>query len=548
MRRALMASVLAAMSLAPTARAGDAEHSIPPSCSPETRRAFTPEREVVDAHRQFDLPVPRYAAGTRPEGTGIAVHVHVDATGKVTCVDLLDGFSLRRRPPVTPERLAALRSIAAGRYAPFNDDGGPPVAADFFERISEEDIPSVHRPMPDVPLKATRIRLERTACFGICPRYAIEVDGEGRVTYVGEGYVDVAGRHEDRIAPERVAQLVEQARAADFWSLRENYMTRVSDMSATTVTFRRGRASHTVEDYVGEWDGMPRAMSALEVAIEDAAESAKWINLSSETVDALVRERFVFDSPEGAQILMRAIANEYTHDEAAIARLVALGAPIGPIDRESVGWGYFFATPLEGALARRRPEVVKALLARGALGTAEHPDVALLNAAFRAAIEGGELASVQHIWNVAATHPSLSFESRSEASIDDEHARATKRAPVTLLLRDENSESKAWEGFAIARWLVEQGCDLHASDADGKTLLHIAARDGDLAMTRWLLANGADPSAKEADGDTPLDEALDEDVALALLDAGAKAHVPDLIRWARQFGWTRLQARLANGS
>ena len=47
-----------------------------------------------------------------------------------------------------------------------------------------------------------------------------------------------------------------------------------------------------------------------------------------------------------------------------------------------------------------------------------------------------------------------------------------------------------------------------ARDADGATVLHKAARNGDAFMARLLVANGADVHAKDAGGRTPLIPAL----------------------------------------
>jgi hypothetical protein len=56
-----------------------------------------------------------------------------------------------------------------------------------------------------------------------------------------------------------------------------------------------------------------------------------------------------------------------------------------------------------------------------------------VDGAFRAAIEGGRLAAVRRIWQIAAQtpHPALTF---NDVSDDDSHAH--KMSPVTLLLSD----------------------------------------------------------------------------------------------------------------
>ena len=93
--------------------------------------------------------------------------------------------------------------------------------------------------------------------------------------------------------------------------------------------------------------------------------------------------------------------------------------------------------------------------------------------------------------------------------------------PRTLLSAVTQGNAAAVRGF-----LRYGGHDLAATNAAGISLLHIAARDGHLAVVRLLLAAGADPGLRDADtGATPLDRAVERRrvaVAVALLMTGAK--------------------------
>ncbi|WP_370146348.1 ankyrin repeat domain-containing protein [Streptacidiphilus sp. EB129] len=65
---------------------------------------------------------------------------------------------------------------------------------------------------------------------------------------------------------------------------------------------------------------------------------------------------------------------------------------------------------------------------------------------------------------------------------------------------------------------------IDAQDRQGRTPLHVAALNGDLAEVRSLLAAGADADLGDRSGFTPLHFAAQEyrsDVALALINAGA---------------------------
>jgi hypothetical protein len=511
-----------------------------PACSADVLADVAePEYEDVREHRPSPFPVARYVERSRPEyAHGMTVQVGVDATGRVTYMHLAPGM-FERKPVSNPQRTQVLERLAKLRYAPFEKEGKP-APASFIEYIDEEDIPGTHRPMPEGPLDTVRIRLERTACLGTCPVYVVELLGSGAATFSGEAYVDVEGKHRFEVAPESVAQLLEKAKAADFWSLRERYAGGITDFPSTIVSIEAGGVSRTVSDYVGTADGMPQAMVELERAIDDVARSSQWITLSDAAVDALVAERFDFSSPAGAVLLMRAIGNDGdARDEGAIVRVIELGAPIGAFDSDLIGWGRFSGSPLEGALEQRLPRVVDALLARGALGSPARPDSRALDAAFGAAIRGGDLVASQRIWNFGTDRrPALTFTSTYET---DDGRELHKVSPVILLLDPESQKSS--DGLRIAQWLVALGCDPKASTASGVTLLHLASSADDLAMVRWLLSLGADPNALNKDDEAPIDMTYEEQVALALLDSGARP-TSGLLHRAKELRWAELLERV----
>jgi ankyrin repeat protein len=55
-----------------------------------------------------------------------------------------------------------------------------------------------------------------------------------------------------------------------------------------------------------------------------------------------------------------------------------------------------------------------------------------------------------------------------------------------------------------AKLLLVAGGDLDVRNADGSTLLMIAAASGNLLMVEWLVSNGANVNARDARGWTPL--------------------------------------------
>ncbi|UHQ22867.1 DUF6438 domain-containing protein [Lysobacter sp. 5GHs7-4] len=526
---------------APSARVATA--SVIPACKVAQRMGYSPSAEEVAAHRLSDAPAIRYPYGTAmPRGWwGFELTVRVDAGGRVVCYGDQDEFG--RTQTLSAPRRALLQSL---RYRPFQRDGQA-VDAVLTEDVAEEERPQQRRPLPVVPLDQVRIVLTRGPCFGDCPSYRVELRGDGQAVYEGSAFVDVEGRHAYRVPPERVAALVDSLRAKDLWSLRTGYRARITDNPTYVLSLTLGDQTHVIEDYVGERAGMPRAVSAFEREVDEAARSQMWLQLTPEAVQRLKSEGFDFASTAGADLLARAVASDGDQKEAALLELIALGTPTDPARRtpQETVWGAGPAEPIVmTALKRGHVALATALIADGALQTQGRTDPGKLDEAFAAAVAGGRLAAVQRVWDAAGgrPYPSLSF---LDTSADSEKP-VSKRVPVSLQLHQQYAYPKqSIDGVGIARWLAERGCDLKAHGASGDTLLHNATRAGDVELVRYLLDQGVDPSAPGRFGLPALGGAQDEEVALTLLQAGTDpSKLSDFQRYVDYNRWTRVDAWL----
>lgn len=496
----------------------------------------------VQAHRKSALPTISYPYGTQREDWGLLLTLRVDESGRVACYLAKDDFG--RPQALNAERRGIVKALGDWGYQPFVREGKA-VAATVAERIREEELPEKHVPLPQVPLEQVRIVLERTGCYGWCPSYRVELYGDGRATYQGGHYVDVQGKHEYRMPKEDVARLVESLRSKDLWSLRSEYNAPITDNPTYVLTLDMGKQSRKIADYVGGMVGMPVVVSEFEDEVDKVARTDKWMYLTTESVNYLKAEGFAFDSQAGAELLARAVANDKTQDQAAMLALIELGAPLVVTGTPKSG---FQSTPgplLESALLNRHGDLLQPLVERGALDTNGKRDQKKIDAAFRAAIEGGRLDAVKAMWTIegARPHPALTFKDESE---DDKPRR--KQSPLTLALSRRYGD-EGWEGLEIAKWLVEQGCDLKARAANGDTLLHIATEAGDASFVRYLLDQGLDASTP-GEYDLPaLGSADDEEIALMLLQAGTDFKLMDddghqFLRYAKDNHWGRVVAWL----
>ena len=125
--------------------------------------------------------------------------------------------------------------------------------------------------------ESLRIGLMRGECFGTCPSYKVEIQGDGTVRYEGRRHVIAAGKREGKIPAQTVRELFAQFRAAEFFSLRDYYVAKITDSPAYMISIAFDGNRKVVGDYVGYLVGMPAVVSDLEYSIDWYADSKRWV-------------------------------------------------------------------------------------------------------------------------------------------------------------------------------------------------------------------------------------------------------------------------------
>lgn len=483
-------------------------------CQSAVPIGLAPGSDETNAHLLKPVPPIQLAYGTQLDSNWSSrLVVHVDVQGRITCYVGEDEFG-------DPMELGTteLAALAAARFQSFDIDGRPSPAT-VTVKLRREEMPERKRPLPTVPLEEVVLELARSGCFGTCPAYKVTVHGDGHVEYVGSGFTDVQGTVSYRIPREQVQQLVESVRSADLWSLRETYDAPITDNPTYQLRLKFGNQVHCISDYVGAMVGIPHAVTEFEDELDLASGARDLVALNMRGIQHLRDSGFDFRSIDGADLLARANGNGKVDDQ-TILTLLEAGAPTQGARKVEAS----FHAPLtlhRGAALNGRAPVLPILFDKGVFARRGKPDPAKINEAFVAAVKGGDLATVQAIWELAGprARPALKVLDDHDDFIEESHPPA-KRIPIVLLLDGERHRGpKPWQGQAIAEWLASHGNDLKARGTDGRTLLHVAAGANDLAFVRYLLAHGVDPALAGSYG-TALGGTDSEEVALALLDAG----------------------------
>jgi hypothetical protein len=202
-------------------------------------------------------------------------------------VALAAALGCARRPAPSDEPLVAV-AVSAEPPSPVAPATPPPAwtptpapvvgSAGVAQQTTDADAatPPTRRPEGPVPADAT-ITLDRTACFGACPVYTVELRADGRVVFTGSSHVRVA-RAERRIPREAAQRIFQSLAGIGFWEWRALYNRPVTDHPSATVAVTWGKSRKAVEEHppCDRESGAPPALCALGKAIDDAARTAEW--------------------------------------------------------------------------------------------------------------------------------------------------------------------------------------------------------------------------------------------------------------------------------
>jgi Domain of unknown function (DUF6438) len=188
-------------------------------------------------------------------------------------------MSVRRGLWIAVASLAALlTSIAEAGVVP-----APPPAS----RSRPQAVAGL-APLSSEELAGVVIMMERQACYGTCPIYTVEIRGDGKVSYNGSQFVQVAGPQSTTVEPEKVREIVAEFAAAHFGSLRDRYSGKACDdrrkcpsgffydaPSALLKLTVRGE-THALEHNFG-CSCAPRALFRIEQHIDELAGTRRWV-------------------------------------------------------------------------------------------------------------------------------------------------------------------------------------------------------------------------------------------------------------------------------
>jgi len=449
---------------------------------------------------------------------GVALDVVIGIDGRVESVKAIDG-----RKPFYGQAEAIEREQ---QFQPF-EENGQPVRAHFtdYVMIFPPEQWGEKTAFPEIRnWNSLRMKLTRTGCFGTCPDYEVEVRGDGSVAWRGNMFVLITGQHKAHMSKDAVKELFERFREADYFSLKDKYVTSVTDCPTFTTSIEFDGHKKSVVDYMGLESGMPTAVADLELTIDETAGTKKWIKETDETWPALVDEGWDFKSPsEQNRTLFASVAKNGSSE--LTAKFLAAGAPAVAMGRDG-----------ESALENAAQHGDLTLIRRMLEGEKSAPP-GVMFLALRAAALDGNLESVRYLIERGADVNGISPRPKDQTTVLMA-AAASGNAEVIheILLHHPAVDAREVNGQTALMILVASspeksditpaihellaaGANVSARDEDGRTALFGAC--GHAAAVKVLAAAGADLNAKNRIGETALMQCFDPEVDKAMLAAGA---------------------------
>jgi uncharacterized protein DUF6438 len=138
--------------------------------------------------------------------------------------------------------------------------------------------------------KDLKITLERTVCFGTCPKYTLIVKANGSVNFDGMKFTNKIGKAKGKINSGKIRQLIAEIKNAGFFELKDKYETGndgcliATDHSSAILTIQMSGRKKTINHYLGCYDPdsdnravFPQALYNLENKIDEIVGTERWI-------------------------------------------------------------------------------------------------------------------------------------------------------------------------------------------------------------------------------------------------------------------------------
>ena len=147
--------------------------------------------------------------------------------------------------------------------------------------FTDEQPTSSNTNQSSIDKNSVNITMSRSACFGACPVYYLEIGGDGKVIYRGYKNVDVTGDRISLIPVDKIRALVNQFNSLGYFNLKDRYdEANITDQASVQTSIRIEGIFKSVHHYLGTVNSPELVkLRQLENMIDEVANSSQWVGL-----------------------------------------------------------------------------------------------------------------------------------------------------------------------------------------------------------------------------------------------------------------------------
>jgi len=96
--------------------------------------------------------------------------------------------------------------------------------------------------------KISYVKMNRTACFGRCPVYSVEIYPTGLVRYSGQYFTDHQGVYETNIGKTKAQNLMKQFEKYRVDTCKNQYESRIADLPGIVFNIKYGKTNKRINN------------------------------------------------------------------------------------------------------------------------------------------------------------------------------------------------------------------------------------------------------------------------------------------------------------
>ncbi len=198
--------------------------------------------------------------------------------------------------------------------------------------------------------KISYIKMQRTACFGRCPEYTVELYKNGQIVYVGKKNVEMIGTHKGSIPIAKMNKFFKEVGKYKITSLLNVYKSKASDLPRLNFTFvnngktksiKNGESGPAYLEIIGE--KIDSLIADIDLKIQESsrigdASGSPIINLEvSKDKTQIIGDKTEAEFPSGQDAMMNFIRSNIRYPETAkelgVEGRVIVGFTIDPFGK-----------------------------------------------------------------------------------------------------------------------------------------------------------------------------------------------------------------------